>query len=75
MSAVYQLMPRPDWAATTTVTVHDNTARDAEGWARAVSAVGSTPVWIKALFGVREIADWLLPVRGRGWEPITASCT
>ena len=54
MSAVYQLMPRPDWAMTTTVTVPDDTSRDAEGWARAVFAVGSTPPWIRALFGVRE---------------------
>jgi hypothetical protein len=62
MSAVYQLMPRPDWATTTTVTVHDDTIRDAEGWARAVFAVGSTPAWIKALFGVREVAARLLRI-------------
>ena len=62
MSAVYQLMTRPDWAATTTVTVPDATSRDAEGWARAVFAVGSTPSWIRALFGVREVFARLLRI-------------
>lgn len=62
MSVVYQLMPRPDWAATTTVTVPGGTARDAEGWARAVFAVGSTPAWIRALFGAREVVARLLRI-------------
>jgi hypothetical protein len=62
MSAVYQLMPRPDWAATTTVTVPDGTARDAEGWARAIFAVGSAPSWIKVLFGVREVVARVLRI-------------
>ena len=62
MSAVYQLMPRPDWAMTTTVTVPDDTARDAAGWARAVFAVGSTPTWVKVLFGIREAAVRLVGI-------------
>ena len=62
MSAVYQLMPRPDWAATTTVTVPNRSARDAEGWARAIFAVGSTPPWIKVLFGIREVVARLLRI-------------
>ena len=62
MSAVYQLMPRPDWAMTTTVTVPDDTTRDAEGWARAVFAVGSTPAWVKVLFGIREAAVRLVGI-------------
>jgi hypothetical protein len=62
MSAVYQLMPRPDWAATTTVTVPDGTTRDAEGWARAIFVVGSAPSWIRALFGVREVFARLLRI-------------
>jgi hypothetical protein len=67
MSVVYQLMPRPDWAATTTVTVtegaaRDGATRDSAGWARAIFAVGSTPSWIRALFGVREVAARLLRI-------------
>ena len=64
MSAVYQLMPRPDWAATTTVTVPPSggLGRDAEGWARAIFAAGSMPSWIKALFGAREVVARLLRI-------------
>jgi hypothetical protein len=72
MSAVYQLMPRPDWAATTTVSVpegagrdpaaQDGAPRDGAGWARAIFAVGSTPPWIRALFGAREVAARLLRI-------------
>jgi len=62
MSVAYQLMPQPDWAATTTVAVPDGAARDAQGWARAIFAAGSMPAWIKALFGVRELAARLLRI-------------
>jgi hypothetical protein len=62
MSVAYQLMPQPDWAATTTVAVPDGSARDPGEWARAIFAVGSMPPWIKALFGVRELAARLLRI-------------
>jgi hypothetical protein len=62
MSVAYQLMPRPDWAATTTVAVRDGSARDAEGWARAIFAVGSVPLWAKAMFGAREVVARLLRI-------------
>jgi hypothetical protein len=62
MSVVYQVMPRPDWAATTTIAVQDGTVRDAAGWARAIFDVASTPGWIKALFGIREIAALALRI-------------
>jgi Protein of unknown function (DUF2867) len=61
-SSAYQLMPRPDWAATTTVAVTDGSARDAQGWAGAVFAVGSMPLWVRALFGVREVVARLLRI-------------
>jgi len=51
MSAAYRLMPQPDWAATTTVAVADGSARDPEEWAGAIFSVGSTPNWVKVLFG------------------------
>lgn len=55
MSVAYDVLPRPDWASTTTIAVPDAAARDAEGWARAIFDVSAVPVWAKALFGVREI--------------------
>jgi hypothetical protein len=62
MSVAYQLMPRPDWATTTTVAVPDGSAHDAEGWARAIFAVGSVPSWVKAMFGAREVVARLLRI-------------
>jgi hypothetical protein len=55
-------MPRPDWAATTTVAVTDGSARDASGWARAIFSVGSVPLWIKAFFGAREVVAGVLRI-------------
>jgi hypothetical protein len=62
MSVAYQLMPQPDWAATTTVTVADGSMRAPEEWAGAIFSVGSMPGWIKALFGVREVVARLLRI-------------
>ena len=62
MSVAYQLMPRPDWAATTTVAVARGPARDPGEWARAIFSVGSVPGWIKVLFGAREVVARLLRI-------------
>jgi hypothetical protein len=62
MSAAYRLMPQPDWAATTTVAVADGSARDPEEWAGAIFSVGSTPNWVKVLFGAREVVARLLRI-------------
>jgi Protein of unknown function (DUF2867) len=61
-SVAYQLLPAPDWASTTTVAVADGSARDARGWAEAVFAVGSVPLWVKTLFGMREVVARLLRI-------------
>jgi hypothetical protein len=53
MSVVYDLMPRPDWASTTTIPVRDGSAHDAAGWAREVFSSRSAPAWVKALFAGR----------------------
>jgi hypothetical protein len=67
VSFVYQLLPKPDWATTTTVAVPDDSAHDAAGWARAVFAVGSVPSWVKVMFGVREVVARLMGIpSGRG---------
>ncbi|HEV7650480.1 MAG TPA: DUF2867 domain-containing protein [Actinophytocola sp.] len=60
MSGAYQLMPNPNWAATTTIAVHDGNARDAAGWARAVFNERSTPAWVKALFVGRMAIAFVL---------------
>jgi len=60
MSVVYQLMPSPNWAATTTIPVRDGSARDAAGWAGAVFNRRSMPAWIKALFVGRMAVALLL---------------
>jgi hypothetical protein len=62
MSAAYQLMPQPDWAATTTVVMADGAARDPEEWAEAIFSVGATPGWVKVLFGAREVVARLLRI-------------
>jgi Protein of unknown function (DUF2867) len=62
VSIVYQIVPRPDWAATTTVAVTDGSVRDARGWADAIFAVDSVPLWVKALFGAREVVARLLRI-------------
>ena len=62
VSLAYQLMPRPDWAATTTVTVPGGSAHDAGQWARDIFAAGSAPAWIRVLFGIREAAVRLVGI-------------
>ncbi len=62
MSVVFQLMPQPDWASTTTVTVRDSSAYDAAGWARAIFSAGSTPGWIRVLYGAREVVARVLRI-------------
>lgn len=56
MSAAFELMPRPDWAATTTVAVTDATQRTPEQWARAIFDTSALPRWIKGLFALRAVA-------------------
>lgn len=56
MSAAYDLMPQPQWAATTTVSIPGASDHTAEQWARAVFDVTSLPPWVRALFAVREVA-------------------
>lgn len=54
MSIVYQLMPRPDWAATTTIATRDQAGIGPSEWAEAIFDAQSLPLWGKALFVVRE---------------------
>jgi hypothetical protein len=56
MSAAYDVLPRPDWASTTTVAVPPNVTRDPVVWAQAIFDSRTMPSWVKALFVVRECA-------------------
>lgn len=60
MSAAFDLMPRPDWATTTTISVAPGVGRSSEEWARAIFDVASVPVWVKALFAARVIVAKVL---------------
>lgn len=60
MSAAFELMPRPDWAATTTVAVPDASRRTPEHWARAIFDTSALPWWARGLFALRELAAMVL---------------
>lgn len=54
MSVVYQVLPRPDWAATTTVAAAGATDRNSRQWAEAIFDVDSLPPAVRALFALRQ---------------------
>lgn len=56
MSVAFDLMPRPDWAATTTVSTRRGVEHSAEQWARTIFDVRSLPAWVKLLFAARVVA-------------------
>ena len=62
MSVAFEIVPRPDWASTTTVAVPEGLTGDPETWARTIFNVRSVPIWVKALFGVRQAAVVLLRI-------------
>lgn len=56
MNAVFDRMPRPDWASSTIVALPEGDTHDAETWARTVFDVRELPIWAAALFVAREVA-------------------
>ncbi|SRR6266536_4671796 len=62
MSAAFDVVPRPDWASTTTVAIPSDLTRDPLVWARAIFNRNSVPPWAKALFVVREVLVRLLRI-------------
>ncbi|WP_329239693.1 DUF2867 domain-containing protein [Actinoallomurus sp. NBC_01490] len=56
----FTLIPRPDFAATTTVSAANAADHTAERWAREIFSVPALPAWVKALFAGREVAAKLL---------------
>jgi hypothetical protein len=65
---VFDLMPAPDWAATTTIAAENAAGHTPEEWARAIFDPRAVPPWVGALFGVRQAAVKALGIpRGRRW--------
>ena len=60
MSAAFALIPRPDWAATTTVAAARAGEHSAKQWAAAIFDVSALPWWVKGLFALREAAAVIL---------------
>src|SRR5581483_7504291 len=56
VSVAYRLIPDPDWATTTTVSLPEGLDVPADRFARAVFQARSVPAWGKALFVAREVA-------------------
>jgi len=61
-TVAFDLLPRPDWAATTTVVIGPGAPHDPAVWARAVFDLRSLPAGAKALFAAREVAVRLLGI-------------
>jgi hypothetical protein len=53
---VFDLMPAPDWAATTTIATENAAGHTPEEWARAIFDPRTVPSWVGALFAVRQRA-------------------
>ena len=60
MSAVFEIVPRPDWASTTTVAIPAGLTSDPEVWAKAIFDGRTVPSRVKAFFVIREGAVRLL---------------
>jgi hypothetical protein len=56
MSVAFEIVPRPDWASTTTVAIPPDLTQDSLTWARAIFARRNIPAWVKGLFVAREVA-------------------
>src|SRR5882757_6175905 len=62
MSAVFEIVPRPDWASTTTVAIPGGLTSDPEVWAKAIFDARTVPSWVKAFFVIREGGVLLLRI-------------
>jgi hypothetical protein len=53
---VFDLMPTPDWATTTTIATENAAGHTPEEWARAIFDPRAVPPWVGALFVIRQAA-------------------
>jgi hypothetical protein len=73
MSVAYELIPRPDWASTTTIAVPDGTAHDSRAWAERIFDRRSVPTVVKALFVLRQVVVPLLGIPVAGSSALAVS--
>ncbi|MDJ0396095.1 DUF2867 domain-containing protein [Rhodococcus sp. G-MC3] len=62
MSAAFDILPTPDWAATTTIAISTDSSSDPGEWARAIFDVQNAPILVKALLVLREVAAKVLRI-------------
>lgn len=62
MSAAFDIVPAPDWAATTTVSIPADSSVDPGEWAQAVFDARNAPGFVKVLFVLREITAKILHI-------------
>lgn len=63
MSAVFDIISEPDWAATTTVSIPTDSSADPGEWAEAVFTARNARGFVKALFVLREITAKILRIQ------------
>jgi hypothetical protein len=61
-SLAFRAMPAPDWAEVTCVAAAAGLTEDPRVWAEAVFDARSVPIWIKALFGLRQAVVGLIGI-------------
>lgn len=60
MSAAYEIIPTPDWASTTTITIAHGSPSDPMLWARNIFGADNAPLFVKAMFAARVVAAKIL---------------
>jgi hypothetical protein len=60
MTIAYELLPRPDWAGTTTVAIAPDLEASPRAWAQAIFDPRSVPNWVKALYVGRMVVAAVL---------------
>jgi hypothetical protein len=55
MSAAFDVMPRPDWAATTTISIAPGVHASSEQWAREIFDFAPVPAWVKPFLAARAV--------------------
>ncbi len=74
MPGFFDLMPAPDWAATTTIATGNAAGHTPEEWARAIFDPRTVPPWVGALLAVRQTAVKALGIpRGLLHDAVTRS--
>lgn len=68
VSHVFIDIPRPDWAEVVIASIPPRATRDPEAWAREVFSLRHVPLWVRALFAVRQTLVGLIGVDPAGHD-------